>query len=157
DQKQQLQRGLVGREVPPGADCAAEFGVQRLNGIRCVEDAADLGWEGIEGYHLAPGTPPTLADGRVFAAPLPYLEGRQGRLGGGGVDGAVDVLERCRDCLAVFVGDEVEAQTQQVDDAGLHRRLWEDGQNGVGKPLQAIDHGDQDVFDAAVAQFVHHP
>ena len=42
-----------------------------------------------------------------------------------------------------------------MNDAGLHRRLRENGGDRLRKALQAIDHGDQHVFDAAVFQLVH--
>ena len=42
-----------------------------------------------------------------------------------GVDRAINLLERRGDGLRVFPGDEIEAVAQQVDDAGLHRRLRE--------------------------------
>ena len=44
---------------------------------------------------------------------------------------------------------------QQVDDTGLHRRLWKDGGDRVGEALEAIDDGDQHILDAAVFQLVH--
>ena len=44
-----------------------------------------------------------------------------------------------------------------MDDAGLHDRLGKDGSDRLRPPLQAIDHSQQDVLDAAVLQLVHHP
>ncbi|KDM65083.1 hypothetical protein ACIDI_245c00020 [Acidiphilium sp. JA12-A1] len=44
-----------------------------------------------------------------------------------------------------------------MDDAGLHDRLGKDGSDRLWPPLQAIDHSQQDVLDAAVLQLVHHP
>ena len=46
-----------------------------------------------------------------------------------------------------------------MHDAGLHLRLRlrEHGGDRVGKALQAVDHGDEDVLDAAVLQLVHDP
>ena len=70
DQEEQLHRRLVGREVAPGADGAAQLGVQGLDGIRGVEDPADLVGEGVERDDLAPGAAPALADGGVFPAPV---------------------------------------------------------------------------------------
>ena len=46
--------------------------------------------------------------------------------------------------------------TQQVDDAGLHRRLREDGEDRLWEAFQPVDDGDQDVLDAAGLQLVHH-
>ena len=40
---------------------------------------------------------------------------------------------------------------------GLHRGLGEHRGDRVGEALEAVDHGDQKVLDAAVLQLVHHP
>jgi len=40
---------------------------------------------------------------------------------------------------------------QKVNDARLHRRLREGGEDRLRKALQPVDDGDQDVLDAAVA------
>ncbi len=37
----------------------------------------------------------------------------------------------------------------------MNHRFGEDGGDGVGKTLQAIDDGQHDILDTAVAQFVH--
>jgi hypothetical protein len=47
--------------------------------------------------------------------------------------------------LGAFPGDEIEAVTRQVDDAGLHHCLREDSRDRVGEALQAVDDGDQYV------------
>lgn len=44
----------------------------------------------------------------------------------------------------------------KVDDAGLRRGLREGRIDRLGKPLQPVDHRNQDVLNAAVARFVHH-
>ena len=44
---------------------------------------------------------------------------------------------------------------QQVHDAGLNCGLGEHREDRLRKALQAIDHGQQDILDAAVAQLVH--
>jgi hypothetical protein len=43
-----------------------------------------------------------------------------------------------------------------MDDAGLHDRRRKHRGDRLGKSLQAIDDGDQNVLDAAVPEFVHH-
>jgi len=90
-----------------------------------------------------------------YRRPQAFLEGRERRLAGGGVDRPVDPLQRAGHGLAVLVGDEIEAVPQQVDDAGLHRGVWKHGQDRLGKPLQAVDDGEQHVLDAAVVELVH--
>ena len=44
-----------------------------------------------------------------------------------------------------------------MHDAGLDLGLREDGGDRVGEALQAVDHGDQDILDAAVLQVGHDP
>ena len=41
-----------------------------------------------------------------------------------------------------------------MDDAGLHPGLGEDGLDGVGEALEAVDAGDEDVVDAAALEVV---
>ena len=43
-----------------------------------------------------------------------------------------------------------------MHDAGLNGRFGESRVDGVREALKAVYHGDQDIFDAAIAQVVHH-
>jgi hypothetical protein len=43
-----------------------------------------------------------------------------------------------------------------MHDAGLHRRLREGGGDRLGKALQPIDDGEQDILGAAGPELVHH-
>ena len=121
DQEEELQRRVVGREMSPGPDGAAELGVQGLDRVGGVDPFSDVLGEGVERDDLGPGAPPALANRRVSAAPFALLESRQGLLGRGGVGGAVDVLQRRGDRLAVLVGGEVEAVAQQMNDCTAAR------------------------------------
>jgi len=111
--------------------------------------------KGEEGNDFAPGPPPALADCWIFLPPYAGFEGRQGGFTVGDVHGAIDGLERRRYSFAILVGDEVEAVTQKMDDAGLDRRRWKDGEDRLRKALQAVDDGDENVLDATVFQLVH--
>jgi hypothetical protein len=73
------------------------------------------------------------------------------------IDSSIDGLQLAGQILAVLPGGEIERIAQQMDDAGLHSRFCEDGIDGLGKALQAIDDGNQDVLDATVLHLVHHP
>ena len=119
DQERQLQRGLVGGEVAAGPDGAAQLGVQGLDGVRGVDDPADVLGKGEERDHALPVPPPGLGDGRVFAAPGAGLEGLERGLAGLGVAGPVDRPSAPARRLAVLVGDEVQRVADQVHDAGL--------------------------------------
>src|SRR4051812_28748975 len=88
-------------------------------------------------------------------APRAFLKGSQGGLCDFGVHGAVDLLQSRRHGFAVLVGDELQAVPEKMNNAGLDRRLREDSRDRLGKALQAIDHGDQHVFDAPVLEFGH--
>jgi len=87
-----------------GSDGPTELGIQRFDGICGVDDPADLIGEGVEWNDLAPGPPPALADGRVFAAPVALLEGGERGFADDSVDGPIDVLQRRRNGLAVLPG-----------------------------------------------------
>ena len=111
--------------MAPGPDGSPQLGVQRLDGIRGVQDPPHIAGEGVKRDDLAPGAPPALSDCRVFLAPEALLEGAKRGLAGIGIDGAVNALQRTRDRFSVFPGHKIEAVAQQMDDAGLHRRLRE--------------------------------
>ena len=44
----------------------------------------------------------------------------------------------------------------QMYDAGLDSRIRERGIDGIGEAFETVDNGDEDIFDAAIAQIVHH-
>ena len=44
-----------------------------------------------------------------------------------------------------------------MNDARLNHRIGEHGGDRVGEVLQAIVHGQDDILDTAVPEFVHHP
>ncbi len=81
DQIEQLGGGIIAGEVSPGPDRPPELGVQRLDGVGCVEDFAHRLGEGEVWDHLGPDPPPALADGWVALAPFAGLEGAQRRFG----------------------------------------------------------------------------
>lgn len=62
--------------------------------------------------------------------------------------GLIDWLERCADRLAFLSRGKLHRITDQVHDAGLRHCFREHGGDGFGKPLQAVDHGDQDLVGA---------
>ena len=105
--------------------------------------------------NLAPGASPALPDGRISLTPEALLESAERGFTGGGVNRPVDALERGRHGLAVFPGREIEAVAQQVNDAGLHRRLGKNRSDRLGKAFEPVNDGDQHVSDAAVLQLVH--
>ena len=119
DKKEELHCRVVAREMAAGADSPAKLGVQCFDSVRRVDDFANFLGEGEERDDLGPGPAPALADGFVFLTPFTLLERRQGLLGSPGIARPIDLLQRGRDGLAVFVGGEVEAVAQEVDDAGL--------------------------------------
>ena len=102
-------------------------------------------------------TPPGRGDGRVFTPPGTVLElaERDGR--GLGVHGAVHGLERQGDRFTVLPAGIVHRVAEQMHDAGLDLRVREHRADGVREALQAIDDGNQQVVDAAIAQLAHHP
>src|SRR4051812_30004317 len=67
DQEQDLRGGPVGREMAPRLDGPPQLGVERLDGVRGVEQPPDLGREGVERHHLTPGPAPARGDGGILA------------------------------------------------------------------------------------------
>src|SRR3546814_8463727 len=88
-------------------------------------------------------------------SPEARCEGRQRVISSRGIDGTVDGFQGGSKRLAIFPCHEIHRVAQQMDDACLDHRFGEDGGDGVGEALQAIDDGQHDILDAAVAQFVH--
>ena len=101
-----------------------------------------------------PRPPPSLADGRVFLAPRPGLKGGQGHPGCLVVDSVVDRLQGGGDGLAVLPGRELHAVAKQMNDASLNNRLRIGSRDRLGKALQPIDNGQQDVLHAPILQLV---
>ena len=101
--------------MSPSEHGAAQLGVERLYGIRRVENAPDLVGKGIERDDLSPRPAPALCNRRIAPPPEAVLEGGESRFSGFGVDGSIDIFQGCRDRFTVLVGDEVRAVAQQVD------------------------------------------
>src|SRR5689334_19681477 len=154
DQEQQLHGGFVVGKMASRPHRPAQLGVQGLNGVRCVDDPTHLVGKDVEWDDLAPRPPPALGDCRIFAAQRAVREGVQRSQTSRGVRRPVDILQRRRHGLAVFVGDEVQAVTHQVHDAGLDSCFRKHGADRVREAFQPVDHGDQHVFHAAVPELV---
>ena len=69
DEIEQFHCGFVGRKMPSRSDGAAQFCVQRLDGVRRVNDSAHRDGKGEERNDLFPMASPTLRDGWEFLAP----------------------------------------------------------------------------------------
>jgi hypothetical protein len=60
DQEEEFSRVcLVAGVMSPGPNCPAQLGIERLDGIRGVQNAADVGGKSIERDDLAPGAAPS--------------------------------------------------------------------------------------------------
>src|SRR3954471_13862051 len=156
-EKEQLQRGVIVREVAARPHRSAQLGVQRLYSVRGVDDPTYLSGEGVEGDHLRPVPAPDLGNDGILAAPRALVEGLQCGLPQLGGAGPVDLLQRRGDLPAIFIRDEVERPANQMHDAGLDLGLREHGADRLGEALQPVDDRDQDVGEATVLQLVHHP
>ena len=138
----------------PGPDRPPQFGIQSLDRIRGVQNPPDIDGESVERDDFGPGASPALADRRIFLAPVALFEGGQRVFAGVSIDRAINRFEGSGNRFAIFPGNEVEAVTQQVNNAGLHRCERKDGGDRLREILQAVDDGYQHVFDAAVLQLV---
>lgn len=135
-----------------GSDGSADFRVQRLNGVRGVDQPADLRRVVEKRNDLVPGSAPAGRDRRIPPGQVVILELCQGQFCRLGINGRVDSLEGGRDSFAVFVAGEVHGMAQQVDDAGLDPGLRKGGLDGLRKAFQPVHDGDEDVLDAPIAQ-----
>jgi len=102
--------------------------------------------ESVERNDFGPGPTPALANCRIFPAPRAGFKRGQRSFAAGRVDGAVDVLQRRGDRLAVLIGGKLQAMPQKMDDAGLNRRLGKDGDDGFREALEPVDDGDENVL-----------
>ena len=55
--------------------------------------------------------------------------------------------------LAIFVGDEGQAVPHQVHDTGLNLGLRKDGRDRARESRELVNQRDQDILDAARAEF----
>jgi hypothetical protein len=105
---EELDDGVVGREVAAGLGDLAELVVQRLDGVGGVEQPADGGAEGEERGEGVPGVLPDPDGLRVLPAPVGRVEGGQGVEGGLGGRRGVDFAELFRDLAGVAAGDRTK-------------------------------------------------
>ncbi|MXZ14262.1 MAG: alpha/beta fold hydrolase [Acidimicrobiales bacterium] len=97
DKVEDLEGGLFVGEVASMSHCSAEPGVEALDGVRGVDDPAQLGGELQERDELVPGLPPGADHGGVGVLPVlgERLEACLGGLDGGGrVDAAHGLGDR---------------------------------------------------------------
>lgn len=92
----QFRRRIVAGEMAPGADGPSDLRVQGIDGVRGVDQFADLGRIIEERTDLVPGPPPAWRDRRVSFGQIAVLEFSQGLLGRTGIHRRVDRLEGVR-------------------------------------------------------------
>src|SRR5581483_8600575 len=140
-----LAGSVLARETALGLDRLAKLPVQRLDRVGRVDHATHFRLEAEEGDHVLPAVAPGLADHRQSLTP--FLLARLER--GVSVDRRVDRPQVFDDLVVVATRDVAEALPDQVHDAGLHSRGWEDRLDRFREALQSVDAADQDVADAA--------
>lgn len=119
--------------------------VQALDGVGRVDHAPNVREEDEERRDVLPGPLPGSDDRRLLGSPEPMGERLQRLLGclcAGGRHG-----------LAVPPAGVIQAVADQMHDAGLYRRA-QGRADGLGRILQAVDHGDQDVLAPLGPEFV---
>ena len=138
-----------------GSNGAAQLRVKRLDGVCGVDNSPHAFGESEEWYHELPVAAPALRDCRILCAPRTLRKGVEGGLASSGIGRAIDRPQRLRQALAILPGGKIHRMADQMDDAGLNDGLWENGINSLGKALQAVDHGDEDVLGASGLQLVY--
>jgi hypothetical protein len=131
-----------------GLQRLAQLAIERLDRVRCVDHATDLGRKRQERGHVLPRVKPRLGDHREPLIPF-LVEALELELGGVGVERGVDRLEIAGDPLALAARHVLQAVADEVHHARLHHGLGEDRLDRLGEPLQAVDAADEDVLDAA--------
>src|SRR5271167_1020349 len=103
---------------------------------------------------MLPRPPPGLTDRRIPLAPFGFelVEPDKGLIG---VFRLINRFDPRHDRLAIFPGDEGEAVSDQVNDAGLNQCLRKHRGNSFRKSLQAVHNGDEDIRNATDFQVVH--
>jgi len=132
-------------------DRFAQLAVERLDGIRGVNHAADLGPERQKRRDVLPCVQPGLRDHGEALPPL-LVEALELRVGVVSVQGGVDRFEVAGDLLALAPGHVLQAVADQMDDARLHDRLGEDRLDRLREPFEPVDAADQDVLHAALLE-----
>lgn len=100
---------------------------------------------------VLPLTAPGLDDYRVLSAPA-ALQFVQGGFSSLFAYGLVDRLQIGHEGLLVLRGHVLHRVADLVNDAQLHLGLRKDGVDGLWETLEAIDGGNENVFDTAIAQ-----
>src|SRR5512134_362413 len=140
-----------------GSDRPAQLGVQAFDGVRGVNNPANVIWKSEERDHLRPISLPGLSDGGIFLSPWAISKVIELCQSGFGILGLVNLLERRRYRFTVLVGDEGKRMADQMDDACLHLGLRKNCRNRVRETLEAVDDGDQHVLDAPGLEVIHDP
>jgi len=102
DEEQEFRSCVVIREMTTRFHSPAQFRIQALNRVCCVDDPPHGFWKGVEWNDLAPVPALALTDGGIFLAPgagvkiFQLLPRRFGFLG------AIDLLQRRGDGFALF-------------------------------------------------------
>lgn len=152
---EQFQKAVLIREPTFGFGQFTELTVHRFNSVGGVDGFTDI-LRVLEVHRqIVPAVAPGAYDDGVLFAPLGVQVVQRdlcGAFGGGPIDSLQIVHER----FLVFGADVLHGVADLVNDALLHLGVWINGFNGLREAGQAIDTGNQDVFDAAVLQVGEH-
>ena len=143
-------------KCPYVPDALAHAAVQALDRVRRVHDLPHGRGESEERNDPVPVALPALDHGRETPSPLAAFECAQRLFGRRGIVGLVDRLQSLNQGLAVLPGRQADRIPDQVHDAGLHDRVREHGGDRVGKSLQPINDGEQNILHSAGLEVVHH-
>src|ERR1700691_1770000 len=100
-----------------GSDGPAQLGVQRLDGVRGVDDFANAFGKREERNDQVPVAAPALRDRRVLLTPRTLLGGVVNGLADFGVGRAIDGPQRLRDVVTILPVGIIHGMPDQVNDA----------------------------------------
>ena len=132
-----------------------KLAVKALDGIGCIDQAANLLGVLEIGAEIRPVVPPRLRDSGVFLVPA-LGKSAQSVQCRGLIHRGVDRLQICHERLYVLVGYIFAGIPELMDDAVLNLCLGEHCFNRCGKPGQIIRASDENILNIPVFQAIEY-
>lgn len=129
--------------------------VQRLDGVGCIDDFADVCRVSEERRQVSQVCLPAPAYLRIAAVPgtVERFQRLQTCFFSGGL---VDGFPVVGDCLIVLLGHETKAVAHHMHYTSLDTCLRIHSVDGVREYFQAVNTGDEDIFQTTVFQLRQH-
>lgn len=70
--------------------------------------------------------------------------------------GAIDPAQICGNLLALFPADITQRMSYLMHDTQLNLRMWIYSLDGLWKPFEPVNTGNQNILQPSVLQFIRH-